>query len=367
MKSGTLTKSASAQLDMIRGLAAVAVLIGHVRGLFFVDFGALETPSVFLRAMYAVTGLGHQAVMVFFVLSGFLVGGSVLKTVRTWSWRQYLVHRLTRLYIVLLPALFLTACADFVGWRLPSAPAYYAGIIPHFNSAAYRLHLSWTAFAGNAVFLQTIAVPTFGSDDPLWSLANEFWYYLLFPALVLAFTKKGHLSRFAYGGMTFALSILLPIGMVSGFAIWLFGVFIWASPTITLSRRFRQVVITLFALAFGIILALARVSAFSDNVGDVVVGVAFALWLYSMVRTGGPAHALKAYHTVGRLISGCSYSVYAVDFPFVLLARAWLPETLGRLESQLSLAAWLSPSVHCSSAMCFPSLQNSTLSRYECG
>jgi peptidoglycan/LPS O-acetylase OafA/YrhL len=37
----------------------------------------------------------------------------------------------------------------------------------------------------NAFFLQTIAGPTFGSNGPLWSLAYEWWYYVLFP-LVLA-------------------------------------------------------------------------------------------------------------------------------------------------------------------------------------
>ena len=30
------------------------------------------------KVFYLATGLGHQAVMIFFVLSGFLVGGSVI-------------------------------------------------------------------------------------------------------------------------------------------------------------------------------------------------------------------------------------------------------------------------------------------------
>ena len=33
----------------------------------------------------------------------------------------------------------------------------------------------------NAFFLQTIVGPTFGSNGPLWSLAYEWWYYVLFP------------------------------------------------------------------------------------------------------------------------------------------------------------------------------------------
>jgi peptidoglycan/LPS O-acetylase OafA/YrhL len=38
-----------------------------------------------------------------------------------------------------------------------------------------------TTFVGNLAFLQTIAVPIFGTNGPMWSLANEFWYYLIFP------------------------------------------------------------------------------------------------------------------------------------------------------------------------------------------
>lgn len=53
---------------------------------------------------------GYQAVMVFFVLSGYFISLSILKTIRKdmWCWIDYLIRRITRLWIVLIPALFLT-------------------------------------------------------------------------------------------------------------------------------------------------------------------------------------------------------------------------------------------------------------------
>ena len=48
---------------------------------------------------------------------------------------------------------------------------------------AVRSHLSIPILIGNYAFLQGIYVPTFGSNGPLWSLANEFWYYIAFPFL----------------------------------------------------------------------------------------------------------------------------------------------------------------------------------------
>lgn len=69
-----------AWLDFVRGLSSIAVCAGHLRAALFVDFSQLSTPSLAQQVFYFATGLGHQAVMVFFVLSGFFVGGSILKS-----------------------------------------------------------------------------------------------------------------------------------------------------------------------------------------------------------------------------------------------------------------------------------------------
>jgi len=104
--------ASSDHLDLVRGGAALAVMLGHLRNLFFVDFSEVagnSTPLV--EIVYLVTGFSHYAVMIFFVLSGFLVGGSVLRGRMdgTWSWSLYSTNRLTRLWVVLIPALLLGA------------------------------------------------------------------------------------------------------------------------------------------------------------------------------------------------------------------------------------------------------------------
>ncbi len=105
-KEFRLAKRTSVHLDLIRGVSAAAVMVYHLRGLFFVDYPYLANKSFFSTALYAVTGYGHQAVMVFFVLSGYFIGTSVMESVGKleWSWRIYLVSRITRLQLVLFPA-----------------------------------------------------------------------------------------------------------------------------------------------------------------------------------------------------------------------------------------------------------------------
>src|SRR5450432_3682938 len=74
-----LGPAASAHLDLIRTVAAWAVMWGHLRNLFFVDSQQVLHRNPTLNFIYFVTGFGHQAVVVFFVLSGFLISSTVIK------------------------------------------------------------------------------------------------------------------------------------------------------------------------------------------------------------------------------------------------------------------------------------------------
>ena len=251
---------------MIRGIAALAVMIGHIRGLFFLDYKDLASPSPPVAFLYAVTGLGHQAVMVFFVLSGFLIGGSVLTSMERWTWKRYLVNRLCRLYLVLLPALVLTAALDYIAYRQPGGHVYFDLPIVHFNPEALAGNRHWSVFFGNAFFLQTIFVPTYGSNSPLWSLANEFWYYMLFPALVLSVYAPDNMKRRLVGiVMAIMMLALLPSGIMAGFLIWLLGVAVYSLPTLNIGRGLRWAFHLVTAAAFFIALMLSRVGAFRPS------------------------------------------------------------------------------------------------------
>jgi len=94
--------SPSVHLDALRGFAALSVLLNHWRDALFVDYPRLAHHNPLTAVAYLVAGLGHQWVIVFFVLSGYLVGGSVLRSVSAgrWSWRSYLLARLTRLSLM---------------------------------------------------------------------------------------------------------------------------------------------------------------------------------------------------------------------------------------------------------------------------
>ena len=193
-RPGTIS---SVHLNAIRGAAALVVLLGHTRSLFFSSLsgtGDLSNAAHDLgrgaTSRLGLVTMGNEAVIVFFVLSGYLVGGSAIRDLKngTWSWKRYLIQRLTRLWIVLLPALLFGVAVDHSGLRMfAGTHSVYTGppglcVVP--CNVADRV--TPAVVAGNAVFLQTIIVDTAGSNNALWSLANEFWYYLAFPLSLLA-------------------------------------------------------------------------------------------------------------------------------------------------------------------------------------
>src|SRR5665213_4179527 len=181
-------------LNFARWAMAGLVVIGHARSLIFRDAhqaGALDLPW---KAFYFATGFGHAAVVVFFVLSGFFVGGKLLETdgPDAAAIRRYLVDRFSRIYIVLGPVLLLTLALDLVG----------AGLSPIYAAAGWSTALPAPAadalnienFLASLLNLTMYFGAPLGSDGPLWSLAFEWVIYLMFPWLQREEAGAQHLS-----------------------------------------------------------------------------------------------------------------------------------------------------------------------------
>jgi len=314
------TKNRNETLDLVRGLSAVAVMASHLRGFLIDDFGKLASPGVLAKLFYFATGLGNQAVMIFFVLSGFFVGGGVCKALKSkrFSWLNYAIARLIRLWMALLPALLLTLACDLVGRHF--APDIYNGSLRHlFCSGPTPGENSFTpgAFFGNLIFLQTIKVSCFGSNAPLWSLANEFWYYVLFPLAACScvyITRTQRNLPLALGMWTaFGLiAWLLPTGLVCNGLIWLMGVGVWWVSTRPSVLRVTSHPVY-FALTGAFFLGCLVATKTQSVLGrDFVLGTAFALWLCSLLA---PRLKDRLLGRIGIVLSEISYTLYVVHFP----------------------------------------------------
>jgi peptidoglycan/LPS O-acetylase OafA/YrhL len=314
----------SVHLNAIRGAAALVVLLGHTRSLFFSSFtagGGSTTQAANYVARGNHTTVGEEAVIIFFVLSGYLVGGSVIRSVKngTWSWKSYLFKRITRLWVVLLPALLFGIVLDISGMHLlGSTTSIYAApsstLVPHDLAA----RLSWKVIMANATFLQGILSPTAGTNNSLWSLAYEWWYYLQFPLLVLIFSKTTKPSlRLFYLAAFLGSAVFVGREIVDLFPTWLLGAAIAALPPTKLSRKFAIPLLT-FSISCLVLVKIFDISRYLSAWG---AAIAFSVILFCAVRQRGIC-TNAVYRRVAGFFSDISYTLYLIHLPLAIFICA---------------------------------------------
>jgi peptidoglycan/LPS O-acetylase OafA/YrhL len=167
------------QLDGLRGMAILLVLLYHY------VFLASPTPrSSILHYLQAAFRMGWAGVDLFFVLSGFLIGGILLdardspRYFKTFYLRR--IHRIFPIYYLWIGTYFLVAFTPLIRWAGP------IGIVRG----------KWTIIAAYGLFLQNVA---WSRGDAfrtawlaaLWSLAVEEQFYLAMPSIVRFLSRRG--------------------------------------------------------------------------------------------------------------------------------------------------------------------------------
>jgi peptidoglycan/LPS O-acetylase OafA/YrhL len=317
-----MTRGFSTYLDGARAAAAILVLLSHM-GYGRFTGGDLQIIRDF--------NLGSDAVVIFFVLSGFVIAYAADQ--RDAGFGGFAFNRMTRLWSVAIPALALTLAADALGSHL--APADYDGWwhhkAPSWLTAPMALGFfsEWTGFGFRI-----------GTNGPWWSLSYEAAYYILFAI----FTYMTGARRV----MLLVLAVLL-IGVKPMLLLpsWLLGVAVYRllkqadAPTNRLRWQLLAALpVVLYALlqsisaplilelwgkvTFGPVMWGLR---FSDEpLWNLLIGALFALHLYAVGRLMADANAERRLisNTV-KWLAGASFSIYLVHYPLLMLFDVFIP------------------------------------------
>lgn len=167
-------------LDFLRFFAAFLVLLSHSRNDFFVRYDLLPINQQGWGAIlfYTLGRLGYEAVIIFFVISGFLVGGKGLQRIfdGTFSIKDYSIDRLVR-----------------IGLPLIGAISFFL-----VTSLILKLHVNWITVLGNLFCLQGVLVDSLVT--PFWSLSYEVWFYIILGVFSVMVLRRKQYALFLFVG-----------------------------------------------------------------------------------------------------------------------------------------------------------------------
>ncbi|HVU98979.1 MAG TPA: acyltransferase [Puia sp.] len=231
-------KAFNLNLEGLRGFAAIGVMVGHI---FYHDkyFDDRYCPTI----LKSLVPNAHLEVLIFFVLSGFVIGISHPTRMQGASIREYLKKRLLRIY-----------------------PIYLIGMLLSLFVAGF--HYDARTIAANLTITQNISRPVIWEDNPAWSINYEMLYYLLF--IPISFFRIRPVIAFVVALALGIISIYItPVpqlitGYFIGFSFWLIGLIL--AKNLQGNLQVRLLPLLFYILAIQNLFVHYRITSFFNRI-----------------------------------------------------------------------------------------------------
>ena len=192
----SMPRAFSIYLDLVRFLAACLVYLYHSNQRWLVE------------PILPMAHHGHSAVIVFFVLSGYVI--AYVTDTKERDWATYAASRLSRVYSVALPAVALTVLLDWVSRSV-------LGMDHGYPFDWFAVRILGSVLMANEVWF--ISITSF-SNVPYWSICYESWYYVAFGLLTF-------LPRRRAWAIVGVMALMLGPKVVLLGPIWALGVLLY--------------------------------------------------------------------------------------------------------------------------------------------
>ena len=291
------------QLDVLRGVAVLAVMLYHITDI---------VPRLHLKPVF---GFGYTGVDLFFVLSGFLITGILVKSKDT---KGYFTNFYARRALRIWPLYYLLLFFTFI--LLPV-------VHPSLKASIFKLCQPWQAFP---FFLQNLTLKrqAFDTLSVTWSLAIEEQFYLVWPVIVWLAPRRV-LKPLALSGIFLSVALRWSVlaGLIAPLNIYMntltrldglsLGAFLALWVPEANDRIVRLVGAVVVMLALPAAIAVGRTQpghwAFFS-----LVGAAFAGTLCLAITTKALSK-LSFLRYTGKI----SYALYLVHVPVFTFASAY--------------------------------------------
>lgn len=372
MLTGQATRRANVPaLDIVRGGSALYVAVYHTVGVLTESGRHFNGRGGSFRLITAgnplgFVGFGFYAVLVFFVLSGFVIhlrqathpqerkrlGGG--RWVAGYAWR-----RLMRIYPPLVGAILATALLWMLGRR--AFPDLYGQVLDH-PTARHLVDQAGTARAAFLTLVPYKGPAGFGADAALWSISYELWFYLAYVPVLLVLRDRLKLTPGALllGSVLVAAAIYYAVVVRETAAVpldwraatyipmyfpaWMAGAYL--AELYARGVRARAPAVLVVTGVAAIVLA-ARISDNNTRPHiDLFWVLGIALILAALVLKGDrareraqvPPPAVTAW---AASTARWSYSLYLIHVPVIVFAYGVLHDGTGPMSNPLAVGAVL--------------------------
>ena len=319
-------------LTSLRGIAALLVIIFHFDAIFIHLAPYGEHP--FFRK-------GYLWVDFFFLLSGFIMmhvyGQLFVDGFKMASFKKFIRARFARIYPLYLFSFFLVILV-YLWFRANFEINFWDDLIFDIG-----------AIPTNLLLLQSMHLTSYLTwNQPSWSVAAEWWIYLLFPFMIVPFKKiinwrKSALMLFILGGYFFIIYYLYPLsnasspfpsiennslnvtydfGFIRCFFGFLFGMLLYELYSAKLAAKY-------FSRSFYFLLAtIGTVFVLGQNVSDLYPVLLFAIIVLMGAYATGLSEKLLNLKPL-QFLGEISYSMYLIHIPLLFfisfLAKKYYP------------------------------------------
>jgi peptidoglycan/LPS O-acetylase OafA/YrhL len=322
--------SATVFLDTLRSIAANLVLLSHILLVFFDN-----------QLTYQGRGV---AVIILFVLSGFLITRSLLYRAKKPGPHMptFLADRVARIMTPFVPVLLIIAVLN--------------ATVIHTNWSLDGLSTGFVALLGNLLLLfdyplfQLLDIAhfdvwwrirTYNTAEPFWTVAIEFWIYiaaslLVFCVLLRERIRTGYVLLLALvslpvviwnaaDGAGKALSLVWIVGGIAGFLVVYMG---------TDSKAARSKSLAMFVFAFGTLALAARIFKRGFDPYDLQTAFLMTVMFFGIfLRLNQATTVWKVPAAAAKFFASYSYSLYLVHNTVLVIVF----ENTGGLPKALSI------------------------------
>lgn len=342
-----MNKEFSLQLDAIRGYSAFAVLVAHIYAWFMLPIVGLKD-----RVGMTAGSLAYYAVLIFFVLSGYLITHSLLLNRQKNGSIDVPAFLSARALRILPPFAFAIVLSIGVSMLISAfrLHGYDSFKLPtdmylvRDNLQLVAKDVIFSTLLSNGVVPNTNSIITNGA---LWSLSIEVWMYFIALLIALAWEggfrdKTALASLIGLGGVLLLLSykpLLFEFG-----AYWFLGAAFRMHQESKKGAMIRLGIFAAMAIPGLLICVTAPYKLIPANQGVLSLPINLAVLIVLTAILQLVPGRFTFWEHPGRYLAHSSYTLYIIHFPILAMVFSLFHErfvhwsSLGRIAFLIGVA-----------------------------